>query len=467
MKKQNLNENFICRIWENTSYYSDCRTKNNDKAEVLDPGQRNPDAGPDYQNARIRIAGKLFSGSVEIHRSASDWLRHGHKKDGKYNEVILHVVFYENESDDDIINSVTAAKSRIIPTLILSQFLNKPLKEIWKEIISNPSESFLLPCHPDVKEIPQIITNDILNTLSIERIEYKSGKLHLRLKELASNTSELFAWEQTLFEFICEALGYSKNKKQFVRLAQSVSLKKLKQKKYRREQLDSVLFGISGFLEDLRFKNTYIDYLKSYWISEMKNFKVELIRKSEWNFFRLRPSNFPTLRIAYASALLFEILYNDLLKKVVTLFRESSSLYKDLILLFKEINVSDYWKKHYNFGKPSSKPINSIGTERLNDIISNVVLPLIHLYAGIFKNESLGKRVMYFFKKEKISLKGNEVTRIMEEQTGKKINTFSDEQSLIQLHNFYCVKERCRECEIGKIVFEKSNLKEPLRIIIY
>lgn len=467
MKKQNLNENFVCRIWEEQSYYSGLETTAGEKIEILDIGHRNFDAGPDFKNSRLRIGGKIYYGSVEIHKTLKDWHAHKHSEDGKYNDVILHVVFYNDEFSDDLNKEAYAKSSRLIPTLILSEFISRPLKEIWNEIINSPSESFLLPCYPEIKEIPHLIVNDFLERLGTERLFHRAERMKERLNEISGNNPDLMDWEQLFFECICEALGFSKNKKQFLKLAGSVQFAKIKKMKPDIIRTDSLLFGISGFLYEPNVSDIYIENLKSIWSVQKEILKPPLMDKSEWNFFRLRPANFPTLRISYASAILNEIINNEFLKKIIMMFQESTSLYSDLEVFFKSVNNSDYWKTHYNFGKSSGKSINAAGTERIGDIITNVILPLVYLYSVTFKKENILARVLYFFKKEKIKNRGNEVIRIMKEQTGKPVITLSDEQSLIQLHNFYCVHNRCMECEMGKIVLGKKKVTEPMKIIIY
>lgn len=467
MKKHNLNENFICRIWENETFYSDLKTINGESIEILDIGKRNFDAGPDFLNSRIKIGNQLYQGAVEIHKSVKDWYSHKHDADGKYNEVILHVVFYKDENYDDESDKPVSKNSRPIPTLILSEFISRPIKEIWNEIILNPSESFLLPCYPKIKDIPQIIINDFLKKLSKDRILMKTERLNERLLKKSGSNPSRIDWEQLLFEFICEALGYSKNKNQFLKMAESADIVKLKKMKTDILHTDSALFGISGFLDEQIHKNEYVINLKSIWNEQRDYLKPELMVKSEWNFFRLRPANFPTLRIAYASAVLNEILNNELFRKIIIMFEDSISVINDLKLLFKNLKISDFWNSHYNFNKSSAKKINAIGMERIGDIISNVILPLVLLYSRIYNKENIRERVMYLFRKEKIISRGNEIVTKMKEQTGKSINTISEEQALIQLHNFYCVESLCSECEIGKIIFEKKNIKEPMKIIIY
>lgn len=466
MIKLNLNENFICRIWEDSSCYSNLKTTSGRNVEIIDTGIRNSDSGPDYYNAKIKIDGVSYSGCIEIHKSEKDWKTHKHKGDNKYNSVILQVVFYKDSFNRDSLSPVVK-KSREIPTVILSDYLTRSVREIWKEIINNPSEKFRIPCYPENHNTSVEIKKDWLSKLADDRLALKTAKIKLRLEELSGDQSKKIFWEQVLFEFVCEALGYSKNSKQFLRLSQKTDMIKTGKMKLSRLQTDSLLFGLSGFLKDLRFKDDYIDSLKNEWESLKSVIRKDTIEKSEWNFFRLRPSNFPTIRIAYASALLYEIINNDLFKKIILIFEDGQNISKEIIALFKIPEVSHYWKNNYIFGKKSSSVIASIGNERISDITVNVLLPLINLYSAYFNKTNLNAGIKFYYKNQKQKNGRNEITRVMEKQLNMKSGSIASEQALIHLHNFYCVKEQCNKCEIGKSVFGGTAVHEPFRIILY
>lgn len=466
MSKLSLNENFICRIWEEKSYYSGLKTIDGENVEIIDYGRKNPDAGPDYKNAKVKIGDVFYSGSIEIHRSRKDWYLHNHKGDSKYNDLILHVVFYGSDLNEEIGNPVVK-KSRSIPTVILSEFLTRSIHNIWKEIINNPSANFRIPCYRKNKQIDQNAKTDWVNHLGMERLKFRSERINTRLEEIAGNVKKKIYWEQVLFEFICEALGYSKNKEQFLLLSRRIEFNEIKKMNLNRLEIDSVFFGMSGFLFDLRFKDSYINEIKFLWNDLRSKLRKETMDKSVWNFFRLRPANFPTLRIAYASGLLFEIIYEDFFKNIIKIFEESDSVNRDLEKCFKSIISSEYWIDHNNFGRASKSSNNPIGKERIADIITNVLLPIVYLYSLKFGKEALRIKVEFFYIKVKQKTTSNEVTRAMADQFDFKANTLSESQGLIQLHNFYCVHERCGKCEIGKIVFKNLDSNEPLKIILY
>ncbi len=132
-----------------------------------------------------------------------------------------------------------------------------------------------------------------------------------------------------------------------------------------------------------------------------------------------------------------------------------------------QIEISEYWRFHYDFGKEKKSPLRTIGQERIKDIITNVLLPFVYTYSVNFEKRNLKNRIENFYKKEKQKSGSNEVTRVMEDQINVKIRSLADEQALMHLHNFYCIKGKCNECEIGKTVFINDKVHEPLRIILY
>jgi len=465
MKKLNLNENFICRIWEEKSNYSDLKSNDGRDVEILEFGNRNIDAGPDYTDAKIKLGGNILSGAIEIHRTTNDWKLHKHQGDGKYNDVILQVALY-----DDLFSKVKnpiVDQSREIPTVVLSEFLSRSIHCIWKDIINKPSESFRLPCYPKSKEIIYEEKISFIKELGLIRLKHKSEKLGQRKKELNKYIQPHISDKHVLFEYLCEALGYSKNKEQFISLSRKIDIEKINKLKFDKQQTDALIFGLSGFLSDLKIEDEYSEDLFSNWISIRGEIKKEEMIRSEWNFFRLRPPNFPTLRLSYASGLLYEILYNRFTERLIIEFEESTDILKSMNELFSMVNISPYWKCHYNFGKKSKSENKGIGSDRIKDIISNVVFPFMYLIAEDTGSENLKNKVEYFFKNNKQKSPSNEISKVMQDQLAVNAINPATEQGLIFLHKFFCIKGKCEECKIGRSVFEEDSVHEPLRIIIY
>jgi hypothetical protein len=468
MKKLNLNENFISRIWVDKMYYNNLKTTDGKKVEILDYGVVNKDSGADFKNAKVSIDKKIFKGDIEVHRSLRDWDIHAHKKDGKYNKVILQVVFWDEDFPQDG-NLPKVMKSREIPTVILSKFLTKSIHEIWKEIINNPSSEFKLPCYPANEKLEPEFKYELIKNIGLKRIYYRAERLKQRLEkleetELTDNKKQI--WEKLFFEFTLEALGFSKNKEQFLKFAVNIDLNKIKKLNLTQIQIESLFFDTAGLLFNLKYKDEYIEKLKENREILRRKLKPVIMNKEEWNFFRLRPQNFPTIRMAYAASFCKVVLYNNFFKRVVLCFEKSRSMEKDLLNLFLEIQLSSYWTNHYVFGKKVNSNIKSIGEDRIKDIITNVVLPLLCLYSETFEKSNLKDKIIeyYLTSREKNE---NEITKVMQKQLNITSKTVSDSQGLIHLHNFYCVKGKCDECIIGKQVFGKDSVKDVLRIILY
>jgi hypothetical protein len=462
MKKLDLNESFISRIWENRDYYNDLHTTEGEKVSIINFGIKNFDSGADYKEAIIKINDTVFKGDVEIHRAMSDWNDHKHHKDKKYNRVILHVVMWET----DDLEIPKMSKSRKIPTVILSKFLNTSIHKIWQYIINNPSPEFRIPCYPDNIDVNPDLKRDWIFELSELRLKYKAERIKYKLICSGRNLSSSENWEQVFFELLAEAVGYSKNKEQFLKLANFTKLSKIKKLNLNLTQIDAILYGSAGFLKDLRFKDDYIDKLKNEWKTLNKKFD-EVLNKADWHFFRLRPANFPTIRLAYLSGLTYKIIYEGYFKKIITIFEFSKNVEKDFIELFEEVGVSGYWLNHYNFGKESKRQANSlIGKQRLMDIFVNIIIPAAYLYAKLFEKPELTLKVKDVYARLKSS-NDNEITRRMNTQLNLKTKYLQDEQGLIHLHNFYCIKGKCKECDIGKFLYYKDMVFEPMKILIY
>lgn len=454
MKKLNLNENFICRIWENPDYYSNLKTDDGQEITILDFGVRNKDSGPDYFDAKILLDGKVKSGKIEIHQTNSDWSLHKHQSDKKYDDVILNVSLWDSGLNPEVKNS----SGESIPQIILSRFLVSSINEIWREIIENPSQSFKLPCFPDIATVNPVTKRDWIVELSKRRLNKKMNRMTKSISDIPAK-SEKSKWEQVLFLYLCESLGYSKNKKQMLKLAQSFNTGNYNVKNP--VECEALLFKLSGLLKK-NSGETYSDELEEisskYKISTTMNY-------SEWNFFRLRPSNFPVLRIAYASSILYEIVSNDLFKNIISIFENSTQIRKEILKLFSSINTPEYWKVNYNFGKRKSRKTDLIGKQRLDDILTNVLVPFVYHYSNCFEKTRLGENCLKLYFESKVK-STNEITRAMELQTGFKMVSFADEQGLIELHNEYCIEGKCSYCDIGKEL-APDIVAEPLTIIMY
>jgi hypothetical protein len=477
----NINESFICRIWEcGNNYFTQPETIEGESVDIIEFGKRNDDGGPDYKDAKIKIGDKVFTGDVEVHRDFSGWAEHNHPKDSKYNSVILQVVLWDSKER----TAPKPRKKRDIPTVILSKFLTRSIHSIWQEIINNPSEKFSLPCKGKAALNEDELINWI-NKLSIERLNLKIRRIRERLNELGKEKtgtlkakdflSKSSLWEQVFYEYTFEALGYSKNKEPMLKLANSLRLEKLKFLISKSSEpvllIQSLLYGCGGLLFDIRLREQYIENLKNLWEVNKSELKVRQISKFEWQFFRLRPQNFPTLRIAYGSQLISKLISDNLFKNIVLEFKAANfdikECHKNLLKMFEPM-YDDYWSTHYDFGKKSKTNYRLIGEQRINDIIINVIIPFVYLYSIFFEKGTVKANVLDFYTNFKIK-PDNSIVKVIEHQVLSMnkiyINTPVLEQAAIQLYNFYCVRGRCNECKIGGN--NARNTGYEYRIIFY
>lgn len=463
MEKQNLNESFICRIWEDPVYYNNLHTLNSEKVSIIEYGKLNFDAGADYKNAKIKIDDKIYEGDIEIHRGLNDWNLHKHRKDKNYNRVILNVCLWGGNSG----KKINSKNRKNIPTVILSEFLTKPISQIYKEITETPGNNFKLPCYPDNLDIGTEFKKEWINKLADERLKYKLDRFRYKITTYGLNINKSLVWEKVLFDYLAEALGYSKNKNQFLKLANNLEISLFNNKELSLIDTDAILFGKGGFLTNNTVKDEYTKKLIAKWNLFTLKKGGEILDKTEWMFFRLRTMNFPTLRLAYLSGIFYQIIQEGLFKKFVMLFETGNKLKLNIEKIFKDIKISNYWIMYYNFGKMKKTKSNEIlGKMRINDITINVIIPIVLLYAIIFKKEEIKENVLKFYDSLKSNYE-NEITTVMQTELNLKTNSEKYKQGMIHLHNYYCIKGRCDECDIGKFLYNRDFVNEPLKIIIY
>jgi hypothetical protein len=504
----NIPERFLRQLWMNQKFSAlKLRTTDNQPIEIISTGKTNTDAGPDYANAIIRINGVVYRGDVEIHQRSDDWFGHGHHKDPKYNTVILHVVF---NSDPEISSTLTKSK-RLIPILSLEKQLDSPLRSVWEKMILDERAERLqtLKCYLQNKDVEESIIRKWLNKLSIERMELKVRRFEERIKELidedclqikeppprygdvpfginpeefplpaqkysVSDFRKINYWDQILYEGMMEALGYSKNQESFLRLARSVRLKSISDifinpcPEDREDIIESMLFGAADLLpvpkKDMDSESKkYIRFLKLIRKRYSLSFKNKSLTSSDWQFFRLRPDNFPTVRIAAAACLIKKNSEKGLLKPIVKIIKnneiESREKYRMIQTIFL-IPADRFWKSHYRFGENANKEIMTlIGKNRADDIILNAVVPILMLYARIFKDKEVRQSVIKLFEISPPSAE-NTITKTITQQIIRekfKLEAAMLQQGAIQLYKFYCVEGKCSECQIGRSIPNLNN----------
>ncbi len=485
---QKVFEKHLHNIWQKQSFERSLQTFNHQNIQVLDPGIYNDNgAGPDFKHSRVQIGGLTYVGDIEIDLDYSDWKKHGHNIDSKYNKVILHVTLTNRLKQ----NFVFTKAGRKVPSISLQKFISDNAIPI-ENITPSSKLNGKFKCSGINEKVSYKLKKKFIVELGIQRFNKKSKRMLDRLKELlfiSENNikepvikyelSEQFLnrefthedfnnpklWQQLLYEMIFEALGYSKNKSPMLKLAKYANLEfidKLGTDQKLKDYIETSLFHISGIMPDVESlpENEVSEYerrLSEDWQMIKKIYDSKFLNETQWSFLNHRPQNFPTIRIAGGIIILFEIIHGNLIPQLIKKFEEIRSdkiLINSVRSLFI-VKSDGYWSNHYVFGKEANVKIKYfVGASRADEIVINVILPFLAVYFDIFGKKQLLKRVLNIFHIY-TQRSDNKIVRETSEVIGldgyKKRTIFA--QGMIELFRGYCLKNKCLECEIGKRVF--------------
>jgi hypothetical protein len=455
-------EVLLQKLWKSRKLFSrELRTLNGERIEVIFAGIENLDAGPDFKDAVIKIAGRLFKGDIEVHLDELGWYEHGHHTDPRYNNVILHLISGAS-TDKKFIEREDGA-----PVHQVCVDTNEQKVSLWKN--DGPSKTELQVA---------VVENCPLRATSASKImETINGAGHQRLAVRAEQLREDLlgmSWDNLIYRKIMEALGYSKNQAPFSKLAELVPFEMVGAEM---QWVDddtamlksaALLFGAAGLLpsqsssgsEALDASTLSVTAaLEQHWEPISHRLELKAMKPQAWQFFRLRPQNFPTRRLAGMLQLVRRFHRLGFLHGFLKIF-ESHQREPNLIINELEnvmsVKAEGYWHNHYRFGEERSDsertmPEALIGKDRARDIVVNIVLPVLYLYSresndGMLK--SLVREIYSRFPK----LSENSITRVMREQIFErggvepKVQFAYQQQGLIYLNKLYCRPLRCSEC---------------------
>lgn len=425
-----MNEDFLHYLWK-YRYFKNKHFKTNtgETLRILQTGIYNRDAGPDFLNARIQIGNTTWAGHIEIHKVASDWYAHKHQNDPAYQNVVLHVVF---ENDRPVFDG----NGMQLCTFELKPYIIPEVLERYERLMLSP-DSVACSSLYDIKY--DINVSMWLSRLAVERLELRSHVIQKLLDETNSD------WETSSFRFLSSFYGMKTNNEAFYQLIQSIPLKAILKQRNSILQIESLLFGQAALLPKSS-KDPYVIKLKSEYSFLKTKYNLKPMQKVVWKFARLRPANFPTLRIAQYAAVLHK--HPTLLSSILSC-QNIDHLYSIFVC-----RISDYWISHYHFNKETAKTSHRSGKSFLDNLLINACVPLIFYYGKMHQKHELVNRALSLM--EQVKAEQNRITRIW-----KTINIIpknaSESQALLQLKTFYCDKYRCLECVIGNRVLQKSN----------
>ncbi len=414
------NEDFLHFIWKQKLYnQNDLRTTDNQQLEIINPGEVNHDAGPDFFNAKIKINGILWAGNIEVHHDVNDWKLHNHHKDKAYDNVILHVVARGN-------GQTHRTNGEEIPVLLLTWS-----DKLWYSYLALRNQSDWLACSGKLADVNSFEWSFWKERMLVERLESRSMQIKEVLKATTSN------WDETFYRILFRSFGFGVNSEPFELLARSIPLTVLLKYSDNVKIIEALLYGQAGFLNEAFYDDYLKDLKREYHFIRQKH-QLCPLEKHIWKFLRLRPSNFPTIRISQLAHLIVKV------KGLFGAFVNEENL--DVILDLLDVDVSEYWEMHYLPDRKSEKIFKNLGISSKNLIIINTIIPYLFSYGKNTQNHVFEDRAMDWLnllKPEKNAIiskwKANEIL----------VKNAGDSQALIYLSNNYCKKKKCLHCNIG------------------
>jgi len=424
-----MKEDLLQYIWQ-FQYFnnSELLTSSGEMIQIINTGTHNTNQGADFLDAKIKIGKTTWAGNVELHINSSDWNVHNHSADSNFNNVILHVVWNSNTTIKDIHNND-------LPTLELKNRVSKLLLERYKMLMES---SQFIPCESQLQQVNELTLTNWKQRLVAERLIVKSRSILAILKETN------FHWEETFWWLIAANFGLKVNSDLFQQIAKLLPVSILAKHKNRIQQVEALLFGTAGLLNS-EFREKYPLMLQKEFSFYQKKYKLKII-DGELSFLRMRPANFPTIRIAQLSMLIHES--EHLFSKI----KDSSSLKEVKKML--EVSANDYWHYHYVFDETSDYKVKTLGKQMIDNIIINTIIPVLFAYGLHYNEQGYKDRAIKWL--EEISAEKNSITKGFENLNFSNKNAF-DSQSFIQLKNEYCNKKLCLHCAIGNSLLKRSS----------
>lgn len=425
-----MNEDFLHYIWQFVNFNtSDLKLGNGESLQIIHVGHHNLDAGPDFSQSRIKIDRMEWMGFVEIHLKSSMWNQHKHQHDPVYNGVILHVVY---EHDEEICR----ADGSSIPTLILKDRIDPELISSYDQFSNSPEE---IICKPHWKSVNVVTKVNTIEKALVNRLERKSERVMELYEKYRGD------WNEIAFKLMAENFGFKINKEPFQLLVDSVSLPILS-KVNNLSKVEAIFFGQAGFLAG-RSPDKYHFMLKNeyHFLRNKYNLESKVLKQSLWRFGRLRPPNFPTLRIAQLAS----VIHHE--KHIFDLLTGSGSLQK--IRQQLKPPVSEYWQNHYRFGSETSRKKSEIGGSSIDTLIVNTTIPLLVAYSKVHNRDEYMERAISYL--QLIKPESNRVVKKWQE-AGYVCESSADSQGVLELFQTQCLQKRCLWCNIGTSILNRT-----------
>ena len=423
-------EQLLHYVWKHKLFPLQQLTTTDGRAvEVIDTGLHNRNSGPDFFNAKVKIDGTLWVGNVEIHSRASDWYLHKHETDAHYDNVILHVV----ETSDTM---ATTLKGETLPQMVLP--VPAFVRENYQLLLSTADYP---PCYKVVPTLSRLMIHSWMSALQTERLEQRTLKIQARADQSTGN------WEAAYFVSLARNYGFGVNGDAFEEWANHIPLTAIAHHRNNLFQIEALFLGQAGLLSDDAIPQRHLEVAKEegYWDKLRQEyrflahkFSLKPMDANLWKFLRLRPQNFPHIRIAQLATLYYER------RSELASLIDCTTTAQVVELL--QTHVTPYWETHYTFGAQSKQSKKQLSTASLQLLIINTVVPMLFAYGRHKGNEQLIDRAFSFL--DQLKPETNHIVR-MWEAVGLSVDNAGDSQALIQLKKEFCDRKECLRCRIG------------------
>ena len=420
-----MKEDLIQFLWEQKFFAGkELTCTNGQRLYVSHTGTKNTDAGPDFFNARLKINDLEWAGNVEIHVKTSDWYRHKHQNDKRYENVILHVVY-----EDDV--PLKDKDGKLLPTLEVKHLLPPSLLVKHNELMQKQTN---IPCEKVFEKPSEIKLNLWLERVLIERLEKKTDYINELLRKSENN------FEQCFYQITARYFGQKINAQAFEMLSQNLPLLVIAKHKNNLSQIEALVLGTAGFLES-QFDDEYINFLKKEYVYLKHKYNLQSLDKSIWKFARTRPANFPTVRLLQFALFIYQ--NSQLLSKII-----KAEKLQDIIPFFKlNFNHKINLDVLHNSGQMTSERAFNLGESTIESIIINAVIPMLFAYGKIQNLPEISDKSLDWL--QQVPAEQNSITKMWESFGLKAANAWQS-QALIEQKNNYCGKLQCLRCIIGK-----------------
>ena len=420
-----MTEQLLQFIWQ-FQYFNtgDLKTTAGEPLLILQPGIHNTNQGPDFLNAKISCGETVLAGSIEVHINSSEWQDHGHSADKNYDNVVLHVVWKNNKET-----------GMHFPTLELYNRVSNLLLEKYANLLQ--AKSFI-PCEEQIRTVEELTIALWKERMLIERLQEKAAYAEMLLQKNNHH------WEEVFWQLLAKNFGIKINSDAFEAVAASVPLNILAKHKNQIHQTEALLMGQAGLL-DKNFTDEYPIMLQKEYMFLKKKYSLPGIHFPV-HFLRMRPANFPTLRLSQLAALIQQS------NHLFSFIKDAENL-KETEAKFN-VTANDYWHHHYVFDEESGFKKKLLGRQMVQNIILNTVIPVLYAYGWYNNIEAYKTKALRWA--EQLAPEKNNIT-LGFEKLGVANKSAYESQALIQLKNKYCNKVRCLECAIGNKILKRNN----------